>query len=102
MKFVLEERDKELVEDINNNTDGILLMNKKGKYFIEFEVHDIAKGNMFVFNLMSPNSERVKELKDLFGIEITRFHYSNPRELQLDQLKCILRETLNSLEHLES
>lgn len=105
MKFILEERDKILIDNINKdleeNKDIPLFVNKKGgKYYLEFECDDIAKANAFVMYMMAPNEEIHENIRENFGIDITAFSYSNPKDREIENLKNMLRETLDKLEKL--
>lgn len=105
MKIILEEREKNLIDNINkdleDNKDIPLFINKKGsKYYLEFECDDVAKANTFAMYMMAPNKEIQENIRENFGINITAFSYCSPKEREIENLKNVLRETLDTLENL--
>lgn len=105
MKIILEEREKNLIDNINKdieeNKDVPLLINKKGgKYYLEFECDDIVKASVFAAQMMGPNIQTIDNIRETLGINIIAFSYSNPQGRSIENLKNVLRETLNTLENL--
>lgn len=106
MKIILEKGEKNLIDNINKDLEDnkeipFLFINKKGsKYYLEFECDDIAKANTFVMYMMSPNKEMQENIRENFGINITAFSYCSPKEREIENLKNILRETLEKLENM--
>lgn len=106
MKIILEETEKNLIDNINKDLEDnkdipFLFINKKGsKYYLEFECDDIAKANAFAMYMMAPNEEIRENIRENFGINIIAFSYCSPKEREIENLKNVLRETLDTLENL--
>ena len=100
MKFVLEEKDESFIEklirDLSEGEDIPLFVNGDVKtYSLEFGCTDIAKANMFVFNMMSRNNE---EIEDTLGIRVKSLNYHGDRKV--NELKEMLKSFLEQLENM--
>lgn len=99
MKFILEDKDKRLIDNINKDLeegkDCILFVSQKNKeYTFKFECVDIAKAELFVSILMNSNYKDI--LEEVFGIKVLSFNY-NGLESERERIKDILEGCINSL-----
>ena len=103
MKFILEDHDLRNIDNINKDLqDGLqpplFVSGEPGKkYYLEFEITDIAKANTFVANMM--NRHNAKYIDETLGIDIKCIAYSGP-DRKIDSLKEFLRNALNELERM--
>ncbi len=104
MKFILEDRDQRNIDNINKDLQGgindcpLFVSGEPGKkYYLEFEVTDIAKANTFVANMLL--TSKSKEVRDTLGIDIKCLAYSGP-DRKIDGIKEFLRNALNELERM--
>lgn len=101
MKIEYEEKDKDYItlinDDIANNKDIPKFINEKGKrYYVEFTCNDIAKANLFVNYLLSPNPDYAAKINELFGIRIECLSNCSG-DSKRDELKRMLEEFLRQL-----
>lgn len=104
MKFILEDKDVALINDINKDIEGeqempLFINQENRRYYIEFECTDIAKANAFVINMISRNPNTIKEIKDTLGIKVTNLNYCHG-DSKLEELKNLLKNMLEQLEHM--
>ena len=98
MKFILDERDEKIIIAVNrsiseDNKSFPLYLSEIGKkYYIEFEVTDIAKANALMWTLLSSNKEANTEVKDKLGINVTALLYQNPKEEIKNYLRNLIEE----------
>ena len=104
MKFILEETNKRLIDNINEDIKSgemppLFVSEFDRKYCLEFKIIDIAKANSFIMDMMTHNPDIRKEIEDKLGIEVTAVKYDNGNA-QVDNLKSLLREVLERLENM--
>lgn len=103
MKIEFDQKDLDYIDTINKaleNGENIpMFIPEKGRYFIEFTCEDIAKANAFAMMFMSPNTEKVQELKEKLGITVNCISYCSG-DSKREELKRYLQGMLRDLEQM--
>lgn len=102
MKIEFDKNDLSYIEKINKDLEAgeqiPLFIGEEGKrYFIEFTCEDIAKANAFAMMFMNPNTEKVQELKDKFGIKVECINYCTG-DTKKEELKRYLQRMLQEMD----
>ena len=104
MKIEFDEKDLSFIEKINEDLKDReripLFIGEVGKrYYIEFTCEDIAKANAFSMMFMNPNTEKVQELKEKFGITVNCISYCSG-DSKIGEFKHYLQRMLQELEQM--